>query len=157
MVTTGGVEGETKRKRKFVARTEGENQEERKEGEGGGERGDGERERDIPDVLSWSTYFVVDEASRFFVSTPLCFVISPNFLRPKIRKRHAVRHSPPAPFAVIYIRDPSKLWVSRDRYYFGDNDPLYTIFSLGKKGIRRIKSINIVRMSRSNDILHHVR
>ena len=96
MVTTGGAEGETKRKRKFVARTEGRKPE--------GKRKKGrkrKREREIPDILSWLTYFVVDEASRFFVSTPLCFVILFNFLRPKIRKHHTVHPSPPSLFKYV--------------------------------------------------------
>lgn len=59
-----------------------------------------ERERE-PDVLSWSTYFVVDEASHFFVSASLCFVISlPNFPCPKIRKRQ----TSPSPSRYLHTR-----------------------------------------------------
>lgn len=72
MVTTGGAEGETERKRKFVARIEGRKPEGKRK-KRRRERGDGKRERERPDVLSWLTYFVVDRllvslCPRLFVS-----------------------------------------------------------------------------------------
>lgn len=103
MVTTGGAEGETQRKRKFVARTEGENQGGGKEGERKGK--ERTRETGCPFVVDLFRCrrgfpFLCVHASlfRYFAQLPA----------PENWK--ASRRSPLATFRpVIYIRDPLKI------------------------------------------------
>lgn len=135
MVRTGGAEGEAKRKRmpslwQYREKLEGETrrEEERK------------REKQRPDVLSWSTYFVVDEASHFFVFTSLCFVISANFPCPKTRKRQKTR-------PLIYIRDSSKIVGFTSRWVNTDEPPLciFFLFLSGKKKRNLCEDLNATR------------
>lgn len=101
MVTTGGAEGETERKPKFVARIEGENQRERE-----GRRK--ERTRDRMSfrgrLISLSTRLPVSLCLRLFVS--LYFAQLPVSENSKASLCHRSLALSP----VIYIRDPLKFF-----------------------------------------------
>lgn len=122
MVTTGVTEGETERKRKFVARTEGEYQEgEKREREREGTERENERDRMSfrGRLISLSTRLPVSLCPRLFVS--LFYSTS------CARKLESV-----TPFAIrplpsyLHVR-PFKI-MNFDRYYRDDNGQSYKIF-----------------------------
>lgn len=151
MVTTGGAEGETKRKRKFVARTEGRKPE--------GKRKKGRRERKRKRERRWKEKtrdtgypFMVDlfRCRRGFPFLCVHASLFRYFVQFPAPKNSKASHCSSTPSLIIYIRDVKKLWTSRDRYSLNGNDQSYKDFLL-KKRIQNTKSIKII-VHESNDI-----
>lgn len=155
MVTTGGAEGETQRKRKFVARTEGENQGGGKEGKR--EKGDTERENERNRMsfrgrlISLSTRLPVSLCPRFFVSL---FCSTSCARKLESVTPFATRHLPPR---YLHTR-PFKNCES-----CGVDIPSITTMPIVRdiflSGGKKFEELNrqIRESIESNDILYHVR
>lgn len=133
MVTTGGAEGETERKRKFVAwtgRVKGREPGGRREEEW--EETERETEKDRMSfrgrLISLSTRLPVSLCPRLFVSL-FCSTSC-------ARKFESVTLFATRPLPVIYICNPLKLWASRGRHSMTTINRCRNIFLWEKENLR---------------------